>query len=51
MDSLEALIQHNESNINTWSENEYGLNLVYADDRVNFSSFLKELRTYTRGNN
>jgi putative hydrolase of HD superfamily len=48
MDSLEALIQHNESNINTWSENEYGLNLVYADDRVNFSSFLKELREHIR---
>ena len=28
MDSLEALIQHNESDIKTWSENEYDLNLT-----------------------
>ena len=27
MDSLEALIQHNESDIKTWSDNEYDLNL------------------------
>ena len=34
IDNLEALIQHNFSDISTWSENEYELNLVYADDRV-----------------
>ncbi len=48
IDSLEALTQHNESDISTWSENEYDLNLFYADDRVNFSLFLKELRQLIR---
>ena len=36
IDSLEALIQHNFSDISTWSENEFELNLTYADDRVGF---------------
>ncbi len=44
MDSLEALIQHNESDIRTWSENEFDLNLTYANDKVSFSTYLKELR-------
>ena len=48
MDSLEALIQHNESDIKTWSENEYDLNLTYADDKVSFSTFFKELRELIR---
>lgn len=48
MDSLEALIQHNESDIKTWSDNEYDLNLTYADDKVSFSTFLKELRQIIR---
>ena len=48
LDSLEALIQHNFSDINTWSENEYDLNLVYADDKVVFSNYLTELREAIR---
>ena len=44
MDKLEALIQHNESPINTWSENEYELNKTYAFNTVEFSSWLTELR-------
>ncbi|MCQ2973620.1 MAG: HD domain-containing protein [Bacteroidales bacterium] len=44
LDSLEALIQHNESDINTWSENEFSLNLTYAFDKVEFSDFLTNLR-------
>ena len=40
IDSLEALIQHNFSDISTWSENEFALNLTYADDRVEFSKYL-----------
>lgn len=48
LDSLEALIQHNLSDINTWSENEFDLNLVYADDKVQFSSYLTELREAIR---
>lgn len=48
MDSLEALISHNESDIQTWSENEYSLNMTYADDRVAFSDYLTKLRELIR---
>ena len=48
IDSLEALIQHNESDLKTWSENEYELNKVYADDKVAFSKYLTELREEVR---
>lgn len=44
LDKLEALIQHNESPLDTWSENEYALNKVYAFDTVAFSSWLTDLR-------
>ena len=48
MDGLEAVIQHNESDIKTWSENEYSLNMRYADDKVAFSQYLKSLRERLR---
>ena len=48
IDSLEALIQHNFSDISTWSENEFQLNLTYADDRVEFSEYLCALREEIR---
>ena len=44
LDKLEAVIQHNESPIDTWSENEYELNKTYAFDVVQFSSWLTLLR-------
>ena len=44
MDKLEALIQHNESPLDTWSENEYSLNQTYAFDTVAFSDWLTDLR-------
>lgn len=44
LDKLEALIQHNESPLDTWSDNEYDLNKVYAFDTVAFSSWLTDLR-------
>lgn len=44
LDKLEALIQHNESPLDTWSDNEYDLNKVYAFDTVSFSPWLTELR-------
>ena len=40
LDKLEALIQHNESPIGTWSENEYELNRTYAFDAAAFSPWL-----------
>ena len=44
LDKLEALIQHNESPLDTWSENEFALNKVYAFDTVSFSPWLAALR-------
>ncbi len=44
LDGLEAVIQHNESDISTWEENEYQLNLTYAYDKVAFSEYLKAFR-------
>ena len=44
LDKLEALIQHNESPIGTWSENEYELYRTYAFDAAAFSPWLTQLR-------
>ena len=44
LDKLEALIQHNESPLDTWSENEFALNKTYAFDTVAFSPWLTALR-------
>ena len=44
LDKLEALIQHNESPLDTWSENEYELNKTYAFDVVAYSQWLTDLR-------
>ena len=48
IDSLEALIQHNISDLSTWIPKEYELNKIYADDKVAFSEYLKELREEIR---
>ena len=44
IDSLEAVIQHNESPIDTWEPHEYELNKTYAFDEVKFSDWLTRLR-------
>ena len=44
LDKLEALIQHNESPLDTWAENEFALNKIYAFDAAAFSDWLTELR-------
>ena len=44
LDGLEALIQHNESDLATWLPLEYDLQKEYAHDRVAFSPYLKALR-------
>lgn len=44
IDGLEALIQHNMSDLSTWIPKEFELNLTYADDKVAFSDYLKSLR-------
>lgn len=48
LDKLEAVIQHNESDIHTWLPREYSLNLSYADDTVAWSSALRKLREEIR---
>ncbi len=48
MDSLEAVIQHNESDISTWVDNEYELQMTYGNNRVGFSEYLTELREVIR---
>ncbi len=44
IDKLEAVIQHNESPLETWQENEYELNKTYGFDAAAFSEWLTELR-------
>ena len=44
LDKLEALIQHNESPLDTWADNEFELNKHYAFDAVGFSDWLMSLR-------
>lgn len=44
LDNLEAVIQHNEADISTWIPLEYDLQFTYGADKVEFSSYLKELK-------
>ena len=48
LDGLEAVIQHNISDLSTWIPKEYELNKHYADDKVAFSEYLKEVREEIR---
>ncbi len=52
LDKLEAVISHNESDLSTWLPLEYGLQLVYGKEQVQFSEYLKALSrhidTWTR---
>ena len=44
LDNLEAVIQHDESDIATWLPLEYDLQLVYGADKVTFSPYLRALK-------
>ena len=44
LDKLEAVIQHNESDIRSWEPLEYDLNRTYANENVAFSPYLTRLR-------
>lgn len=48
LDNLEALIQHNESDISTWIPLEYDLQMTYGNDKVQFSEYLRLLRDEIR---
>ncbi len=49
LDKLEAVIQHNESDIKTWLPLEYELQLTYGSEDVRFSPYLSELKNYIDG--
>lgn len=44
IDNLEAVIQHNLSDISTWIPHEYQLNQTYGADKAAFSPYLTALR-------
>lgn len=44
LDKLEALIQHNESDLSTWLPLEYDLQYTYGKEQIQFSPYLRELR-------
>ena len=48
LDNMEAVIQHNESDLNTWAENEFSLNLTYGYDKAAWSPVLTALRDAVR---
>lgn len=48
IDNLEAVIQHNFSDLSTWIPQEYELNKTYGDDKVAFSPYLTALREKVR---
>ncbi|MBW9212272.1 MULTISPECIES: HD family hydrolase [Terrabacteria group] len=48
LDKMEAVFQHNRSNIQTWLPLEYDLQLTYGEKEASFSSYLKELREAIR---
>ena len=48
LDNMEAVIQHNESDLSTWSENEFTLNLTYGFDKAAWSPVLTALRDAVR---
>lgn len=52
LDKMEAVIQHNESDISTWIPLEYELQLTYGGENVTFSPWFQSLKeevdTWTR---
>ncbi len=48
LDKLEAVIQHNESDLASWSPNEYALNLTYGSENTAFSPYLTAFRRCIR---
>ena len=44
LDKMEAVIQHNESDISTWLPLEYDLQLTYGAENVKFSPWFRDLK-------
>jgi putative hydrolase of HD superfamily len=49
LDKLEAVIQHNESDISTWLPLEYDLQLRYGAENVTFSPYMQQLKAEIDG--
>ena len=49
LDKMEAVIQHNESDISTWLPLEYDLQLTYGKDNVTFSPYMQALKAEIDG--
>ena len=49
LDKMEAVIQHNESDISTWLPLEYDLQLVYGEENVKFSPYMQALKAEVNG--
>ena len=45
LDKLEAVIQHDESDISTWLPLEYDLQLTYGRENVQFSQYMQALKS------
>lgn len=48
LDKLEAVMQHNESDLSTWIPREYELNLTYGEENAKEFPFLSDLRKQMR---
>ena len=48
LDKLEAVLQHNEAPLETWTELEYGLNLIYGEENAAEFPWLRALREELR---
>ena len=46
LDSMEAVMQHNQADISTWLPLEYELQLTYGVDKAAFSDYLSCLREF-----
>lgn len=44
LDKMEAVLQHNESDISTWLPLEYSLQMTYGAENVAFSPYMQELK-------
>lgn len=45
LDKMEAVIQHDESDLSTWIPLEYELQFKYGLENVQFSDYMKNLKT------
>jgi len=48
IDSMEAVLQHNSSDLSTWLPMEYELNQTYGEDKTAFSEYMRQLRREAR---